>query len=107
MQKKNIAICSVLLSFVALGALGQMAFAQTYGQAATNSPTLEEELKLARSRIADVQANPHAGSGTPFLAADGMITAMGLSAGIMGAIFVVFAYMGKKAEQARKTQALK
>ena len=94
-------VCSVVLSVVALASLGQLAFAQTYSPAYSQT-TLEEQLQLAREKVQAVQANPHAGSGTPFLAADGMITAMLLSAAIFGTIFGIFVHLGRKAEATKK-----
>ena len=101
MQKQFIAYA--LVAIVALPFVMQSpAFAQQYGQAATNSPTLEENLKLARERIAAVQANPHAGSGTPFLDAGGLITGMVVVAVIFGVLFSIFVWQGKKAEEIRQ-----
>lgn len=93
MQKQKIAIgllIAVLLPIV----LPNLAYAQ-YGGAAVNSPTLEENLKLAREKVAAVQADPQGGSGTPFLAADGMVTAMLVSAAVFGVLFGLFVWKAK------------
>lgn len=64
--------------------------------------TLEDQLKLARERVAAVQANPHAGSGTPYLSANGVIGATIISGAIFGGIFVAFVFRAKQIEKARK-----
>jgi len=95
MQNKYLAsglLVAVLLPMV----LPNLAFAQ-YGGAATNAPTLEEDLKLAKARIAAVQANPGAGSGTPFLSGSDVGTAMVLSALIFGTLFGIFVWRAHQA----------
>jgi hypothetical protein len=66
--------------------------------------TLEDELKVARARIASVQANPHAGSGTPFLDANGVIGASIISGAVFGGIFIAFVVRAKQIEKARGTR---
>lgn len=103
MQTKHIAYAltiAVLLPIV----LPNLAFAQ-YGGAATNSPTLEEQLKLAREKVQAVQNNPHAGSGTPFLDGGGIVTAMLVSAGIFGTLFLVCIFMARSAVKNKDLQS--
>lgn len=105
MQTKQIALAltiAVLLPIV----LPNLAFAQ-YGGAVTNSPTLEDQLKLAREKIQAVQANPGKGSGTPFLAADGMVTAMIISALIFGTLFGVCVLYARNIVKSREQQTRK
>lgn len=90
------------MAVVACVSIPHLAFAQYAGVGGGSGQTLEESLKLAHERVAEVQTHPGAGSGTPFLAANGMITALGVVTAIFGTIFGIFVYMGKKAEAAKK-----
>ena len=84
------------------------AFAQYMGnvgdQGETGARTLEETLELARRKVEAVADNPQAGSGTPYIAADGVIGASAIAAlvfgGIAGALFFK-AKGGKYAAQGR------
>jgi hypothetical protein len=94
---KPIIIGAVLLSLFAASAFLPLAAAQY-----SNGPggvTLEEQLKLARAKIADVQAHPHTGSGTPVLDATGVIGASIVVGAVFGGIFLAFVV---KAKQAKK-----
>jgi len=66
--------------------------------------SLEDELKLAKARIAAVQANPHAGSGTPYLDANGVIGASIIAGAVFGGIFIAFVVRAKQIEKARGTR---
>lgn len=106
-MQKNILATGLLVAVLLPMVLPNLAFAQ-YGGAAQNAPTLEEDLKLAKARIAAVQANPHAGSGTPFLSGGSdVVTAMLVTAGIFGTLFVIFVYRAhtialKQEQEARR-----
>ena len=103
MQTKHIAYAltiAVLLPIV----LPNLAFAQ-YGGAATNSPTLEEQLKLAREKVAAVKADPQGGSGTPFLDPNGLVFAMVACAIIFGALFGVFVLMAHNAKKNKELES--
>lgn len=105
MQTKHIAYAltiAVLLPIV----VPNLAYAQ-YGGAAANSPALEDQLKLAREKVQEAQANPGAGSGTPFLAANGMVTAMIISAVVFGALFLVCVLMAKSVIKKRDLELRK
>lgn len=86
-----VALASVFL----MGTFGQ-AFAQYMGNVGsageTGVGTLEETLELAKRKVEAVQANPTAGSGTPYIAADGVVGASAIAAlvfgGIAGALFL-------------------
>lgn len=103
MQKQYIAY-GLLIAVLVPMVLPNLAYAQ-YGGAATNSPTLEEQLKLARDKVNAVQNNPHAGSGTPFLAADGMVTAMLVSAAIFGTLFAICVFYARSIVKNREQEA--
>jgi len=99
---KPIIIGAVLLSLFTASAFLPIAAAQ-YGGAASGGPggvTLEEQLKLARDKIAVVQANPHTGSGTPVLDATGVVGASIVVGVVFGGIFIAFVV---RAKQAKKT----
>ena len=70
------------------------AYAQYMGNVGINGETgantLEETIKIAHDRVLLAQDNPSAGSGTPYFAADGVIGAMGIAAGVFGGISVAF-----------------
>lgn len=81
-----------------------VAFAQYMGNVGskgeTGTYTLEEALKLQRSRIDSAKANPASGSGTPYLDAGGVIGASVLSAAIFGGIAAAFFIRGRSGKYA-------
>jgi hypothetical protein len=100
---KPIIIGAVLLSLFATSAILPLAAAQSaYPQSNSGygGSTLEENLKLARDKIADVKAHPAAGSGTPVLDAGGVLGASIAVGAVFGGIFIAFVV---KAKQAKKT----
>lgn len=90
-----------LLTLFATATLLPMAAAQYAGVGGGGGVTLEEQLKLARAKIADVQANPHAGSGTPYLDANGVIGASVIVGAIFGGIFIAFIVKARTAKPAQ------
>ena len=103
MQKQYIAY-GLLIAVLVPMVLPNLAYAQ-YGGAAANSPTLEEQLKLAKGKVQEAQSNPHAGSGTPFLAADGMVTAMLVTAVIFGTLFAICVFYARSRIKRREQEA--
>ncbi len=99
-MNKPIIIGAVLLSLFTASAFLPLAAAQYTGVGGGGNPTLEEQLKLAREKIADVQANPHTGSGTPVLDATSIVGASIVVGAVFGGIFIAFVV---KAKQAKKT----
>ncbi len=91
-----------VMGYYGFGAID--AYAQYMGNVGaggeTGQRTLEETLKLAQIRIDIVAANPQAGSGTPFIAADGVLGAAAISAAIFGGIATVLFYKGKQGKYA-------
>ena len=63
---------------------------------------LEQELALAKAKVQAVQNNPHAGSGTPYIDANGVVGASVISGGIFGGIFIAFVVRAKQAEKAKR-----
>jgi len=88
---------------VAYGTTG-IAYAQYMGNVGaggeTGKATLEETLELAKRRMEAVEANPDAGSGTPFLDASGVIGAAVISAAVFGGISMVFFVRGRSGKYA-------
>ena len=94
----KILLAASLIAVFAIGtyAPSLVAYAQYMGnvgsQGETGSYTLEEALEIQRRRIALAEANPGAGSGTPYLDASGVVGAVIISAavfgGIAGALFI-------------------
>lgn len=101
-MNKPIIIGAALLGLFVASSFAPLAAAQYAGVGGGGQITLEDQLKLARSRIADVQSNPHAGSGTPYLDANGVIGATIISGAIFGGIFIAFVVRAKQVEKARK-----
>jgi len=81
-----------------------VAFAQYMGnvgsQGETGKYTLEEALSLQRARIAAVEANPDAGSGTPVMDADGVFGAAAISAAVFGGIAGALFLKGRQGKYA-------
>lgn len=94
------ALLVVLLSAV----LPQLAFAQQYGNYPGSTETLEQELVLARKRVEIVNEHPGAGSGTPYLNANGVVGASLISGAVFGGIFVTFVVRAKQVEKIHKTR---
>ena len=109
-MNKPLLIASILAVYVmgyyGFGAVD--AFAQYMGnvgdQGETGARTLEEQLELARRAVEAAKLNPQTGSGTPYLAADGVLGASAIAAavfgGIAGALFLK-GRNGKYAAQGR------
>jgi len=101
-MKTPIIVGTVLLTLFAVSTFVPFAAAQY--QAGGGISSLEDELKLARSKIQSVQNNPHAGSGTPYLDANGVVGASVIAGGIFGGIFIAFVVKAKQAEKAKRSQ---
>ncbi len=61
----------------------------------TGVATLEEQLKLARAKVTAAEDNPQSGSGTPYLAADGVVGASVIAGAVFGGIAIVFVVKGR------------
>lgn len=101
---KPIMIGAVLLSLFAASAFLPLAAAQTnpaytQGSSGYGGSTLEETLKLAKAKLAEVKAHPGTGSGTPVLDANGVVGASIAVGAVFGGIFIAFVV---KAKQAKK-----
>jgi hypothetical protein len=103
-MKKPIIIGAALLALFVVSSFAPFAAAQYTGVGGGGGITLEEQLKLARARLAAVQANPHAGSGTPYLDVNGVIGASIIAGSVFGGIFIAFVVRAKQVEKARGTR---
>jgi hypothetical protein len=91
--KKSI-LAGILFVFFATATMLPLAAAQAYPTG--NGPTLEEELALARQKIAEVKAHPGEGSGTPVLNANGVVGASTIVGVVFGGIFIAFVVQAKR-----------
>ena len=82
-----------------MGTFGQ-AFAQYMGNVGsggqTGVNTLEETLELAKRKVEAAQENPSTGSGTPYIAADGVLGASAIAAAVFGGIAGALFFKGKQ-----------
>jgi len=105
-MNKPLLIASILAVYVmgyyGFGAID--AYAQYMGnvgsEGETGARTLEEQLELARRAMEAVKNNPATGSGTPYMAADGVLGAAAISAAVFGSIAAVLFYKGKQGKYA-------
>ena len=64
------------------------------------SMSLEASLELAKRKVDYAADNPGSGSGTPYLAADGVIGASAIAAAIFGGIAGAFFFRGRSGKYA-------
>jgi len=104
-MNQTVLVAIVVGVFVA-GSFGPygLAFAQYMGNVGekgqTGARTLEETLELARRKVEMASSNPHTGSGTPYLAADGVLGASAIAAAVFGGIAGAFFFKGKHGKYA-------
>jgi hypothetical protein len=89
----------MMFLLIAAGGIITSAYAQYFGNTDTSGKTgkntLEETLKLATERVENAKNNPHTGSGTPYLAADGVLGASAIAGAVFGGIAAAFFIRGK------------
>ena len=66
----------------------------------TGSYTLEEALEIQTRRVASADANPAAGSGTPYISADGVVGAAVIAGAVFGGIAGAFFLKGRSGKYA-------
>jgi hypothetical protein len=109
MNKTILGATVLAIAFLSVGMMTHAAFAQYFGNVDTSSGktgknTLEEALKLQHERVVAAQNSPSTGSGTPYLAADGVLGASAIAAAVFGGIAAAFffrARTGRYAAQGR------
>ena len=105
-MKKKLALIASLVAVFTVGyyAESTVAFAQYMGnvgdQGQTGQHTLEEALEIQARRIAAAEANPGAGSGTPYLDAGGVVGAAIIAGAVFGGIAAAFFVRGRSGKYA-------
>jgi len=84
----------MLVLFVAATTL-PMAAAQYAGAGGGGATTLEEQLELAKRKVAAAEKNPASGSGTPYLDASGVVGASAIAGAVFGGIAIAFVVKGR------------
>jgi len=92
---KSSILAGILFAFLATTTMLPLVTAQVY-PIEKNGPTLEEDLALARQKIAEVKAHPGDGSGTPVFDVNGVGGASLIVGGIFGGITIAFVAYTKK-----------
>ena len=98
-MKRSIFALSTLALCMALSTLVVPVLAYA-GLGATDGITLEEHLELATRKVEYADANPATGSGTPYLAADGVLGASVIAGAIFGGIATAMFVKGKSGRYA-------
>jgi len=104
-MNKSIVLGAVFAVVVSMGVTP--AFAQYMGSGGTGnqdgghpSMSLEHTLELAKAKVTYAHDNPGAGSGTPYMDADGVLGASAIAAAIFGGIAGAFFIRGKSGKYA-------
>ena len=97
--KKLPIVTGIILSFLLVPSVTSTAYAVYLGNPGadgeTGVGTLEEALHLAREKAKAVEDDDAFGSGTPYLAADGVLGASAISAGVFGGIAAALIIKGR------------
>ena len=93
-SKVVIVFAAAIFSTMLAPSVIDIAYAQYFGnvgeQGETGKNTLEEALEIQARRVASAEANPGAGSGTPYLDASGVIGAAVIAGAVFGGIAAAF-----------------
>ena len=98
-MKRSIFALSTLALCMAMSTLVVPVLAYS-GLGASDGITLEEHLELATRKVEYADANPATGSGTPYLAADGILGASVIAGAIFGGIATAMFVKGKSGRYA-------
>ena len=98
-MKRSIYALSTLALCMAMSTLVVPVLAYS-GLGADGGITLEEHLELATRKVEYADANPATGSGTPYLAADGILGASVIAGAIFGGIATAMFVKGKSGRYA-------
>ena len=102
----KILLAASLIAVLTIGLYAEsaIAFAQYMGnvgsEGQTGSYTLEEALEIQTRRVEAAQANPAAGSGTPYISADGVVGAAVIAGAVFGGIAGAFFIRGRSGKYA-------
>lgn len=104
MNKTLFGAALLAVTVLSVGMMTGVAFAQYMGNVdptgKAGANTLEETLKLQRERVKVAAENPATGSGTPYLAADGVLGASAIAAAVFGGIAAAFFIRGRSGRYA-------
>ena len=98
-MKRSIYALSTLALCMAMSTLVVPVLAYS-GLGASDGITLEEHLELATRKVEKADANPATGSGTPYLAADGVLGASVIAGALFGGIATAMFVKGKSGRYA-------
>ena len=98
-MKRSIYALSTLALCMAMSTLVLPVMAYS-GLGAVDGITLEEHLELAERKVQKAADNPATGSGTPYLAADGVLGASVIAGAIFGGIATAMFVKGKSGRYA-------
>ena len=98
-MKRSIYALSTLALCMAMSTLVVPVLAYS-GLGADGGITLEEHLELATRKVEKADANPATGSGTPYLAADGVLGASVIAGAIFGGIATAMFVKGRSGRYA-------
>ena len=97
--KKLSIVAGIILSFLLVPSVTSTVHAVYLGNPGADGDigvgTLEEALHLAREKAIAVEDDSAFGSGTPYLAADGVLGASAISAGVFGGIAAALIVKGR------------
>lgn len=104
MNKTLFGAAILAVTVLSVGMMTGQAFAQYMGNVdqagKTGKNTLEETLALQKARVDSAGENPASGSGTPYLAADGVLGASAIAAAVFGGIAGAFFFKGRSGRYA-------
>jgi hypothetical protein len=104
MNKTLFGAAILAVTVLSVGMMTEQAFAQYMGNVGeagkTGKNTLEETLALQRARVDAASDDKAYGSGTPYLAADGVLGASAIAAAVFGGIAAAFFIRGKSGRYA-------
>jgi len=100
-MNKPIVIAATILALFAASTFLPMAAAQYAGVGGGGNVNLEEQLALAKSKVKAAEANPAAGSGTPYLDATGVIGGSVIVGAVFGGIAIAFVVKGRSGRFAK------
>lgn len=102
----KVLLTATILSVFFIGSIGAASVASAQylgnvgGAGETGQGTLEEALKVQSARVVSAAENPGAGSGTPYLDANGVVGASVIAGAVFGGIAGAFFIRGRSGKYA-------